>query len=91
MSRKIFDMSRSELQDALSEALDLNYRYMQHCDDLLTKLDVSRRENVKLLGLANEYRVEVEKLSRTIHDLIANSTLGGIDEYESLDFPTKPQ
>jgi len=91
MSRKIFDMSRSELQDALNEALELNYRYMQHCDVLLTKLDESRRENVKLLGLANEYRVEVEKLSRTIHDLIANSTLGGIDEYESLDFPTKPQ
>lgn len=91
MSRNMFSMSRSELQEALSEALDLNYRYMQRCDDLLTKLDESRRENVKLLGLANEYRVEVEKLSRTIHDLIANSTLGGVDEYESLDFPTKPQ
>lgn len=91
MSRKIFDMSRSELQDALNEALELNYRYMQHCDELLTELEECRRENVKILGLANEYRVEVEKLSRTIHDLIANSTLGGIDEYESLDFPNKPQ
>jgi hypothetical protein len=87
----MFSMSRSELQEALSEALDLNYRYMQHCDELLTKLEEYRRENVKILGLANEYRVEVEKLNRTIHDLIANSTLGGIDEYESLDFPTKPK
>lgn len=91
MSRKIFDMSRSELVDALNDSLELNHRYMQHCDDLLTKLEEARRENVKILRLANEYRVEVEKLNRTIHDLIANSTLGGIDEYESLDFPTKPQ
>ena len=91
MSRSMFSMSRSELQNALNEALELNYRYMQHCDDLLTRLDENKRENERLLALCNEYRTENIKLNRTIHDLIANSTLGGIGEYESLDFPTKPQ
>lgn len=91
MPRKdIFSMNRHELQDALSESMDINYRYVEHTDKLMSKIDELVFENAKLLALCNEYKTENQQLKRTISDLISNATLGGVDEYEQLDFPKKP-